>query len=92
MSHLYLTFTPTITPARLVPIETRELAWQRGQFRAHHAICASADPVLVSVKTLSSGCRRGSRRPFPPRCTHDRPDFVRVHSSPERRAFQEVRV
>jgi hypothetical protein len=39
-------------PARLVLIETRELAWQREKYRADHALCAPADPVLVSVKTL----------------------------------------
>jgi hypothetical protein len=40
------------TPARLVLIETRELAWQREKYRTEHALCAPADPVLVSVKTL----------------------------------------
>jgi len=39
-------------PARLVLIETRELAWQREKYREDHALCAPADPVLVNVKTL----------------------------------------
>jgi hypothetical protein len=40
------------TPARLVLIETRELAWHRARYRAEHCLCAPADPVLVSLKTL----------------------------------------
>lgn len=39
-------------PARLVLIETRELAWQRQKYREERAICAPADPGLVSVRTL----------------------------------------
>ena len=39
-------------PARLVLIETREFAWQREKYRADHALCVPADPVLVSVQTL----------------------------------------
>ena len=39
-------------PARLVLIETRELAWHRAQYRAEHCLCAPADPVLVSLRTL----------------------------------------
>ncbi|HVC21540.1 MAG TPA: hypothetical protein VNE16_15825 [Vicinamibacterales bacterium] len=38
--------------ARLVLIETRELAWHRAQYRAEHCLCAPADPVLVSLRTL----------------------------------------
>lgn len=40
------------TPARLVLIETRELAWHRARYRAEHCICAPADPMLVSLRTL----------------------------------------
>ena len=40
------------TPARLVLIESRELAWHRANYRAGHCICAPADPVLVSLRTL----------------------------------------
>ena len=40
------------TPARLVLIETRELAWHRAKYRDEHCICAPADPVLVSLRTL----------------------------------------
>ena len=40
------------TPARLVLIECRELAWHRAKYRAEHCICAPADPVLVSLRTL----------------------------------------
>ena len=40
------------TPARLVLIETRELAWHRARYRADHRIFAPADPVLVSLRTL----------------------------------------
>jgi hypothetical protein len=40
------------TPARLVLIETRELAWHRARYRAEHCLCAPADPVLVSLRTL----------------------------------------
>ena len=40
------------TPARLVLIETRELAWHRAKYRAEHCLCAPADPVLVSLRTL----------------------------------------
>ena len=40
------------TPARLVLIETRELAWHRAKYRAERCLCAPADPVLVSLRTL----------------------------------------
>jgi hypothetical protein len=40
------------TPARLVLIETRELAWHRAKYRAEHCLCAPADPLLVSLRTL----------------------------------------
>ena len=39
-------------PARLVLIETRELAWHRARYCAEHRIFAPADPVLVSLRTL----------------------------------------
>ena len=40
------------TAARLVLIETRELAWHRARYRAEHCVLLHADPVLVSLKTL----------------------------------------
>jgi hypothetical protein len=40
------------TPARLVLIETRELAWHRAKYRAAQYLCAPADPMLVSLRTL----------------------------------------
>jgi len=52
-------------PARLVLIETRELAWQREKYRADHAICAPADPVLVSVKTLQQWLWARLQAPLP---------------------------
>ena len=33
-------------------IETRELAWHRARYRTEHCLCAPADPVLVSLRTL----------------------------------------
>ena len=44
--------TSSRTPARLVLIETRELAWHRARYRAEHCLCAPADPLLVSLRTL----------------------------------------
>ena len=40
------------TAARLVLIETRELAWHRARYRAEQCVFLHADPVLVSLKTL----------------------------------------
>jgi hypothetical protein len=40
------------SPARLVLIESRELAWHRARYRGEHCLCAPADPVLVSLRTL----------------------------------------
>ena len=40
------------TAARLVLIETRELAWHRARYRADHCVLSPADPVLVSLRTL----------------------------------------
>ena len=53
------------TPARLVLIETRELAWQREKYRADHALCATADPLLVSVKTLQQWLWARLQAPIP---------------------------
>src|SRR3954452_1138504 len=44
--------TRSRTAARLVLIETRELAWHRAKYRAEHCVFLHADPVLVSLKTL----------------------------------------
>ena len=52
-------------PARLVLIETRELAWQREKYRVDYAICAAADPVLVSVKTLQQWLWARLQAPLP---------------------------
>ena len=52
-------------PARLVLIETRELAWQREKYRAGHALCAAADPLLVSVKTLQQWLWARLQAPIP---------------------------
>ena len=38
--------------ARLVLIETRELAWHRARYRDEQCVFLHADPVLVSLKTL----------------------------------------
>ena len=38
--------------ARLVLIETRELAWHRARYRADHCVLSPADPVLISLRTL----------------------------------------
>jgi hypothetical protein len=40
------------TAARLVLIEARELAWHRARYRGEHCLCAQADPMLVSLRTL----------------------------------------
>ena len=40
------------TAARLVLIETRELAWHRARYRAERCVFLHADPVLVSLRTL----------------------------------------
>ncbi len=52
-------------PARLVLIETRELAWQREKYRADHTLCAAADPLLVSVKTLQQWLWARLQAPIP---------------------------
>jgi hypothetical protein len=40
------------TPARLVLVETTELAWQRARCRESQHLLAPADPVLVGANTL----------------------------------------
>lgn len=40
------------TPARLVLIDLRELAWHRARYRAEHCLLAPADPMLVNLRTL----------------------------------------
>jgi hypothetical protein len=40
------------TPARLVLIDTTELAWQRARYREGRYLFARADPVLVGRSTL----------------------------------------
>ena len=38
--------------ARLVLVDSTELAWQRARYRERGHLCAPADPVLVSLSTL----------------------------------------
>ena len=52
-------------PARLVLIEARELAWQRERYRTDHALCATVDAVLVSVKTLQQWLWARLQAPLP---------------------------
>jgi hypothetical protein len=40
------------TPARLVLVDTMELAWQRASYRGNHHAFQPADPVLVGLNTL----------------------------------------
>jgi hypothetical protein len=40
--------------ARLVLIETTELAWHRARYREGHYLCEPADPGLVGLNTLQS--------------------------------------
>jgi hypothetical protein len=40
------------TPARLVPVEAMELAWQRAKYRGHQHLLLRADPGLVGLNTL----------------------------------------
>ena len=53
------------TPARLVLIETRELAWHRARYRAEHCLCAPADPLLVSLRTLQFWLWQRLQTPLP---------------------------
>jgi hypothetical protein len=39
-------------PARLVLVDTMELAWHRARCRGHQHLLLSADPVLVGLNTL----------------------------------------
>jgi hypothetical protein len=32
--------------------KTRELAWHRAKYRAERCVCAPADPLLVSLRSL----------------------------------------
>ena len=56
--------TSSKTPARLVLIETRELEWHRARYRAEHCLCAPADPVLVSLRTLQFWLWQRLQAPF----------------------------
>ncbi len=38
--------------ARLVLVDSTELAWQRARYRERGHLCAPVDPVLVSLSTL----------------------------------------
>src|SRR5580698_4466268 len=38
--------------ARLILIDLKELDWHRARYRQEQCICAPADPMLVSLKTL----------------------------------------
>lgn len=39
-------------PARLVLVDTTELAWQRARYQSEHYLFAPTDPVLVGLNTL----------------------------------------
>ena len=52
------------TPARLVLIETRELAWHRARYHTEHCLCAPADPLLVSLRTLQFWLWQRLQAPF----------------------------
>jgi hypothetical protein len=39
-------------PARLVLVDSMELAWQRAKYRAHEHLFLRADPMLVGLNTL----------------------------------------
>jgi hypothetical protein len=39
-------------PARLVPVDALELAWQRARYRGHQHLLLPADCVLVGLNTL----------------------------------------
>ena len=56
--------TTSKTPARLVLIETRELAWHRARYRAERCVCAPADPLLVSLRTLQFWLWQRLQAPF----------------------------
>jgi len=56
--------TTSTTPARLVLIETRELAWHRARYRAERCVCAPADPLLVSLRTLQFWLWQRLQAPF----------------------------
>ena len=53
------------TPARLVLIENRELAWHRARYRAERCLCAPVDPVLVSLRTLQCWLWQRLQSPLP---------------------------
>jgi hypothetical protein len=57
--------TSSKAPARLVLIENRELAWHRAKYRAEHCLCAPADPVLVSLRTLQFWLWQRLQSPLP---------------------------
>jgi hypothetical protein len=40
------------TPARLVLVDSMELAWQRAKYRGNQHLFVPADPVLVGLNTL----------------------------------------
>ena len=57
--------TQSQQPARLVLIETRELAWHRERYRTERALFAPVDPILVSVRTLQHWLWARLQAPLP---------------------------
>jgi hypothetical protein len=51
------------TPARLILVDTAELAWQRASCRAQSYRLTPADPVLVGFNTLQEWLWRRLQRP-----------------------------
>ena len=51
-------------PARLVLVDSIELAWQRARYRGHQHTFLRADPVLVGLNTLQHWLWHRLRSPF----------------------------
>jgi len=53
------------TPARLVLIDLRELAWHRARYRDERCLLAAADPRLISVPKLQQWLWQRLQRSHP---------------------------
>ena len=53
------------TPARLVLIDTTELAWHRARYRGEHCLLAPADPELLGLRTLQHWLWQRLSAPMP---------------------------
>jgi hypothetical protein len=51
-------------PARLVLVDSIELAWQRAKYRGHQHTLVRADPVLVGLNTLQHWLWQRLRAPL----------------------------